>query len=62
MGSASQTEFDDLNSKAREAEKEVNMLQMKIQEVNTNLSKLHKDMECKMCSFDLLRFFFSSIL
>ena len=29
--------FDDLNSKSREAEKEVNMLQMKIEEVNNNL-------------------------
>ncbi|CAL5391980.1 unnamed protein product [Camellia sinensis] len=40
-------EFDDLSSKSREAEKEVNMLQMKIQEVNNNLSKLHKDMDSK---------------
>ncbi|GFY83903.1 DNA repair-recombination protein [Actinidia rufa] len=38
------TEFDDLTSKSREAEKEVDMLQMKIQDVNNNLSKLHKDM------------------
>ncbi|XP_027116885.1 DNA repair protein RAD50 isoform X1 [Coffea arabica] len=44
---ASQAEFDDLNSKAREAEKEVNMLQLKIQEVNSNLSKLHKDMDSR---------------
>ncbi|KAI8566801.1 hypothetical protein RHMOL_Rhmol02G0070100 [Rhododendron molle] len=40
-------EFDDLNSKSRESEKEVNMLQMKIQEVNNNLSKLHKDMDSR---------------
>jgi len=40
-------EFDDLNAKYRDAEKEVNMLQMKIQEVNGNLSKHHKDLECK---------------
>ena len=40
-------EFDDLNNKSREAEKEVNMLQMKIQEVDNNISKLRKDMECK---------------
>lgn len=40
-------EFDDLNSKSREAEKEVNMLKMQIQEVNNNLSKLHKDMGSK---------------
>lgn len=49
-------EFDDLNNKSREAEKEVNMLQIKIQEVNNNLSKLHKDMECKFFFF----FFHSS--
>ncbi|XP_057429141.1 DNA repair protein RAD50 [Lotus japonicus] len=41
------TEFDDLNVKFREAEKEVNLLQMKIQEVNSNLSKHHKDMESR---------------
>ncbi|KAL2332609.1 hypothetical protein Fmac_013822 [Flemingia macrophylla] len=40
-------EFDDLNAKYREAEKEVNMLQMKIQEVNSNLSKHHKDLESR---------------
>ena len=43
-------EFDDLNTKSREAEKEVNMLQIKIQEVNTNLSKYCKDVECKYYS------------
>ncbi|XP_048235387.1 DNA repair protein RAD50 isoform X2 [Ricinus communis] len=40
-------EFDDLNSKSHEAEKEVNVLQMKIQEVNNNLSKLRKDMDSR---------------
>ncbi|KAL9332842.1 hypothetical protein ACSQ67_002452 [Phaseolus vulgaris] len=40
-------EFDDLNAKYRDAEKEVNMLQMKIQEVNGNLSKHHKDLESR---------------
>ncbi|XP_038720675.1 DNA repair protein RAD50 [Tripterygium wilfordii] len=40
-------EYDDLNSKSREAEKEVNVLQMKIQEVNNNLSKLRKDMDSR---------------
>ncbi|KAJ8774337.1 hypothetical protein K2173_011586 [Erythroxylum novogranatense] len=40
-------EFDDLNSKSREAEKEVNVLQMKIQEANNNISKLRKDMESR---------------
>lgn len=40
-------EYDDLNMKSHEAEKEVNVLQMKIQEVNNNLSKHCKDMECK---------------
>lgn len=43
-------EFDDLNNKSREAEKEVNVLQMKIQDVNDNLSKLRKDMESKSFS------------
>ncbi|KAL6185682.1 hypothetical protein ACLB2K_041810 [Fragaria x ananassa] len=32
-------EFDDLSTKSREVEKEVTMFQMKIQEVNNNLSK-----------------------
>ncbi|KAI3424599.1 Zinc-hook domain-containing protein [Psidium guajava] len=52
-------EFDDLGSKSREAEKEVNMLQMKIQEANDSLSKHHKDLESrkrfiesKLLSFD----------
>lgn len=40
-------EFDDLSSKSHEAEKEVNLLQMKIQEVNYNLSKHRKDVDCK---------------
>lgn len=40
-------EYDDLNSKSREAEKDVNMLQMKIQEVNYNLSRYQKEMECE---------------
>ncbi|XP_057959877.1 DNA repair protein RAD50 [Malania oleifera] len=40
-------EYDDLNSKSREAEKEVNLLQMKMQEANNNLSKLHKDVESR---------------
>ncbi|KAJ7957253.1 DNA repair protein RAD50 [Quillaja saponaria] len=41
------TEFDDLNTKYREAEKEVNMLQMKIQDVNNNLSRHRKDMDSR---------------
>ncbi|XP_057477657.1 DNA repair protein RAD50 [Actinidia eriantha] len=41
------TEFDDLTSKSREAEKEVDMLQMKLQDVNNNLSKFHKDMNSR---------------
>ncbi|KAF7807691.1 DNA repair protein RAD50 [Senna tora] len=40
-------EFDDLNAKYREAERDVNMLQMKIQEINNNLSKHQKDMESR---------------
>lgn len=42
-------EYDDLNLKSREAEKEVNVLQTKIQEVNNNLSKHRKDMDCEYC-------------
>ena len=38
-----------MNAKYRDAEKEVNMLQIKIQEVNGNLSKHRKDLECKCC-------------
>ncbi|WCJ33146.1 DNA repair protein RAD50 [Euphorbia peplus] len=45
--SALEVEFDDLNSKSHEAETEVNVLQMQIQEVNNNLSKLHKDGDSK---------------
>lgn len=41
------TEFDDLDLKSREAEKEVNMSQMKIQEVSNNLNKLRKDMDSR---------------
>ncbi|GMY04781.1 DNA repair protein RAD50 isoform X2 [Fagus crenata] len=44
-------EFDDLNTKSREAEKDVNMLQIKIEEVNNNLSKYRKDMEFLNISF-----------
>ncbi|XP_022146955.1 DNA repair protein RAD50 [Momordica charantia] len=40
-------EHDDLNSKSREAEKDVNMLQMKIQEVNNNISRYQKEMESR---------------
>ncbi|KAG2332824.1 hypothetical protein Bca52824_004004 [Brassica carinata] len=40
-------EYDDLSLKSREAEKDVNMLQMKIQEVNNSLSKHHKDTESR---------------
>lgn len=44
---ALQREVDDLSFKARQAEKEVNMLQMKIEEVNHNLTKYHKDMDSR---------------
>lgn len=40
-------EYDDLSLKSREAEKEVNMLQMKIQEVNNSLFKHNKDTESR---------------
>lgn len=44
--SALKLEYDDLTSKSREAEKEVNMLQIKMQEVNDSLFKNRKDLEC----------------
>ncbi|ESQ51785.1 hypothetical protein EUTSA_v10016151mg [Eutrema salsugineum] len=40
-------EYDDLSLKSRESEKEVNMLQVKIQDVNNSLSKHHKDTESR---------------
>ncbi|XP_028772634.1 DNA repair protein RAD50 [Neltuma alba] len=40
-------EFDDINAKSREAEKEVNVLQIKVQEINNNLLKHRKDMESR---------------
>ncbi|KAK1435336.1 hypothetical protein QVD17_01097 [Tagetes erecta] len=41
------TEYDDLNSKSRVAEKDVNAVQLKMQEVNNNLAKLHKDKDSR---------------
>lgn len=41
------TEYDDLNSKSREADKDVNAMQLKIQEVNNNLAKHHKDKDSR---------------
>nr|CAD1823859.1 unnamed protein product [Ananas comosus var. bracteatus] len=38
-------EYDDLNSKTLEAEKEVKLVQMKIQDTKAHLSKLQKDMD-----------------
>ncbi|XP_024985051.1 DNA repair protein RAD50 isoform X2 [Cynara cardunculus var. scolymus] len=40
-------EYDDLNSKSREADKDVNAMQLKIQEVNNNLAKHHKDKDSR---------------
>ncbi|XP_077250252.1 DNA repair-recombination protein (RAD50) [Tasmannia lanceolata] len=40
-------EYDDLNSKSLDAEKEMKLVEMKIQDVNNNLSKFHKDMDAK---------------
>ncbi|KAI3850605.1 hypothetical protein MKX03_011424 [Papaver bracteatum] len=40
-------EYDDLNSKAIEAEKEVRVLQMKIQDVKINIAKFQKDTDAK---------------
>ncbi|KAG2332827.1 hypothetical protein Bca52824_004007 [Brassica carinata] len=47
LRSSVEREYDDLSLKSREAEKEVNMLQMKIQEVDNSLSKHHKDTESR---------------
>ncbi|KAK6914345.1 RAD50, zinc hook [Dillenia turbinata] len=41
------TEFDNLHANSREAEKEVNVLQLKIQEATNNLAKLQKDMDSR---------------
>lgn len=41
------SEFDELIPKSREAEKEVNLLQLKIQEVSNNLSKFTKEMNSR---------------
>lgn len=38
-------EYDDLSSKSLEAEKEVKLLQMKIQDATDHLSKLQKDLD-----------------
>ncbi|XP_019707581.1 DNA repair protein RAD50 isoform X3 [Elaeis guineensis] len=40
-------EYDDLNSKTLEAEKDVKLVQMKIQDTKSHLSKLQKDMDAK---------------
>ncbi|XP_038971803.1 DNA repair protein RAD50 [Phoenix dactylifera] len=40
-------EYDDLNSKTLEAEKEVKLVQMKTQDAKSHLSKLQKDMDAK---------------
>ncbi|KAI7751951.1 hypothetical protein M8C21_008273 [Ambrosia artemisiifolia] len=45
--SAITSEYDDLNSKSREADKDVNAVQLKIHEVNNNLAKLHKDKDSR---------------
>ncbi|XP_068317618.1 DNA repair protein RAD50 [Pyrus communis] len=45
--SAVTMEFDDLSTKSREAENEVNMLQTRIQEINNNIYKHRKDMDSK---------------
>ncbi|VFQ75595.1 unnamed protein product [Cuscuta campestris] len=41
------TEFEDLSAKASEAEKDLNMVQMKIEEANNNLYKINKEAESK---------------
>lgn len=44
---AVQMEYDELSTKSSEAEKEVNMLQSKVDEINKNLSKHQKDMDSR---------------
>ncbi|KAM0935845.1 putative DNA repair protein Rad50 [Dioscorea sansibarensis] len=46
-------EHDDLNSKCLEAEKEVKLVQMKIEDANSHLSKLQKDKDAKRRFLDL---------
>lgn len=41
------TEYDDLNSKSREADRDVNAVQLKIQEVSNNLAKHNKDRDSR---------------
>ncbi|CAI9260748.1 unnamed protein product [Lactuca saligna] len=41
------TEYDDLNSKSREADKDVSAMQLKIQDVSNNLAKLNKDKDSR---------------
>ncbi|KAL8255468.1 hypothetical protein R6Q59_030535 [Mikania micrantha] len=45
--SAITTEHDNLNSKFREADKDVNAVQLKLQDVANNLAKLHKDKDSR---------------
>ncbi|KZV13893.1 hypothetical protein F511_43296 [Dorcoceras hygrometricum] len=45
--SSLQKEYDNLDKKADEARNELTMLKIKIEEVNHNLSKFHKDMESR---------------
>lgn len=52
--SAVTMEFDDLSTKSREAENEVNMLQTRIQEINNNIYKHRKEMDCKYLIFIIL--------
>ncbi|KAK1282080.1 DNA repair protein RAD50 [Acorus calamus] len=40
-------EYEDLNAKSIEAEKEVKLVQMKIEDVNNNISKFKKDMDSR---------------
>lgn len=47
MCSFTSNELKDLSLKSREAEKEVDKLHLKIQEVNDNSIKMRKDMDCK---------------
>ncbi|KAG8369606.1 hypothetical protein BUALT_Bualt14G0031100 [Buddleja alternifolia] len=58
--SSLQKEYDDLDRKADEARNEVTTLKLKIQEVNSNLSKFRKDLECKLMKGNVVALFLKS--
>jgi DNA repair protein RAD50 len=53
-------EYDDLSSKSLEAEKEMKLVQMKIQDATNHLSKLQKDLDGNL--FIILSFTLKALL